>query len=70
VSKQLTTDEAIKLLKQAVKLSNISNQNHVDFSLLTADKIDLFQNAMVVVNMAVENGEMTRDELNSKLGIP
>lgn len=70
MSEQLNTDEAIKLLKSAVKYSNISNQKHVDISLVTADKIDTFQKAMVVVNMAILNGEMTKEELNSKLGIP
>lgn len=70
MSEQLNTDEAIKLLKSAVKYSNIFNQKHVDISLVTADKIDTFQKAMVVVNMAILNGEMTKEELNSKLGIP
>jgi hypothetical protein len=70
VSEQLNTDEAIKILKCAVKNSNLSNQKHVDISLVNVDNIDMFQKAMVVVNMAVLNGEMTKNELNSKLGIP
>jgi len=65
----LTTDEAINLLKNAVKYSCIDNQKHLDFSLVTANKLDDYQRAMVVVNIAVENGELTKDELNNKIGL-
>lgn len=64
-----TIEWAIKTLKSAVKFSNISNQKHVDMSLVTVDKIDLFQKAMVLVNLAIENGELTKEELNNKIGI-
>ena len=62
-------NEAVNLLKNAVKESNIKGQKHIDFSLVNVDEITEYEEAMKIVNESVVNNELTRDELLTKLGI-
>ena len=62
-------DKAVSLLKNAVKYSHIDNQKHIDFSLVNATHLDEYQKAMIVVQTAVKEGEITQDELKKKLGL-
>ena len=65
----MTLEEAIKLVKSAVKQSHIVNQPHVDFSVLTADKRPEAQEALAFLQAEVVKGNMTQDELKEKLGL-
>ena len=65
----LSFDEATKLLKKAVKLSEVKNQKHIDLSLCTADERPLYQKALVVANLEVEKGTITQDQLKTILGL-
>jgi len=62
-------EEALKLLKNAVKYSHLDNQKHLDFSLINADLLDQYKKAMVIVRTAVAEGELTEIELKQKLGL-
>jgi hypothetical protein len=62
-------EEALKLLKNAVKYSHLNNQKHLDFSLVNADLLDQYKKAMVIVKTAVAEGELTEIELKQKLGL-
>lgn len=64
-----TFDEAIQLLRNAVKYSTIENQKHIDLSLVNADERLEYQKALMVVQSAVSRGEFTQAEVNEKLGI-
>lgn len=62
-------DEAVKMLRNAVKYSNIKNQKHLDLSLVNAkDRVD-YQKALMVVQSSVSRGEISQAELNEKLGL-
>ena len=65
----LSFDDATKLLKKAVKLSEVKNQKHIDLSLCTADERPLYQKALVVANLEVEKGTLTQDQLKTILGL-
>jgi len=65
----LSFDEATKLLKKAVKFSEVKNQKHIDLSLCTADERPLYQKALVVANLEVEKGTLTQDQLKTILGL-
>ena len=65
----LSFDEATTLLKKAVKYSEVKNQKHIDLSLCTAEERPLFQKALVIVNLEVEKGTLTQDQLKTKLGL-
>lgn len=65
----LTFDEAINILKKYVTNSEVKNQKHIDLSLcLVADR-ELSQKALVIVNLEVEKGTLTQDQLKAKLGL-
>ncbi|EQC49422.1 hypothetical protein M899_1741 [Bacteriovorax sp. BSW11_IV] len=64
-----TFDEAVELLKNAVKYSTIENQKHLDLSVINApDRLE-YQKALMVVQSAVKRGEITQDELKQRLGL-
>ena len=62
-------EKAVSLLKNAVKYSHLDNQKHIDFSLVNAPHLDEYKRAMVVVQTAVKEGEISQDELKRKLGL-
>lgn len=65
----MNTEDAIKLVKKAVKESHIKNQRHIDLSLCTADNRADTQEALVFLQAKVSKGEMTDAELKEKLGL-
>ena len=62
-------EKAVSLLKNAVKSSHLDNQKHIDFSLVNATHLDDYKKAMVTVQTAVKEGEISEDELKKKLGL-
>ena len=60
---------AIELLKKAVKDSHLDNQKHIDLSVCLAHERPRFQEALLICNRAVTNGELSDDELKSLLGL-
>lgn len=65
----MTFEQAIDLLKKAVKESNIKNQPHIDLSLANAEDRPSFEKALVIANAEVLKGTLTKAELLSKLGL-
>ena len=62
-------EEAIKLLKNAVKYSAIDNQKHLDLTLVDAtERID-YQKALMVVQSHVLKGEKSQAEVNELIGL-
>jgi hypothetical protein len=62
-------EDAIKLLKNAIKHSHLEDQKHIDLTLVDASQRQTYQNALVIVNRRVALGEMTREELRHTLGL-
>lgn len=65
----MTLDEAIVLLRKAVKWSEVKNQKHIDLSLCIAEDRPLLQKALIVANLEVEKGTLTQDDLKIRLGL-
>jgi hypothetical protein len=62
-------EEAISLLKKAVKFSTIDGVKHLDFSLCVADERIFFQKALMLAQLEVENGTLTQEDLKKRLGL-
>jgi len=62
-------EDAVKLLKNAVKHSHLNDQKHIDLTLIDASQKQTYQNALVIVNRRVADGKMTREELRHTLGL-
>ena len=65
----MNLDEAISLLKRAVKYSEVKNQKHIDLSICVADERPRFQEALVITRLEVQKGTLTEDDLKARLGI-
>ncbi len=65
----MTLDEAVTLLKKAVKYSEVKNQKHIDLSLCIAEERPVYQRALIVANLEVQKGTLTQDELKARLGL-
>ncbi|MBK25189.1 MAG: hypothetical protein CME70_14440 [Halobacteriovorax sp.] len=65
----MTIEEALKLVRKAVKHSHLDNQPHIDLSVCTADKRIITQEALTFLQAEVVKGNMTEDELKEKLGL-
>ncbi len=62
-------EEAIKLLRNAVKYSNIDNQKHLDLTLIDAQEKLGYQKALMTIQSMVLKGEKTQAEVNELLGL-
>lgn len=69
MTNSMTLDEAITLLKRAVKYSEVKDQKHIDFSICTAEERPVFQRALVIANLEVQKGTLTQDDLKARLGL-
>ena len=65
----MTLDEAVTILRKAVKWSEVKGQKHIDLSICIAEERPLFQAALVVANTEVEKGTLTQDDLKTRLGL-
>ncbi|NOT80544.1 MAG: hypothetical protein HOP07_16265 [Bacteriovoracaceae bacterium] len=65
----MTLEEAVTLLKKAVKWSEVKNQKHIDLSICIAEDRPTFQKALIVANLEVEKGTLTQEELKVRLGL-
>lgn len=65
----MTLDEAITILRNAVKWSEVKNQKHIDLTLIAAEERPLYQTALAVTTIEVEKGTLTQDALKARLGL-
>lgn len=68
-TQNMTLDEAITLLKRAVKYSTVKNQKHIDLAVCTAEERPVFQRALIKVNLEIQKGTLTENDLKDRLGL-
>ena len=62
LEEQMDLDQAIDLLKNAVKHTGNIDQKHIDLTIVPADKRALYEKAMAVSALSIKDGKITRDE--------
>jgi hypothetical protein len=55
-------DQAIGLIKNAVKHTGNIDQKHIDLTLIPADQRSLYEKALAISALAIKDGTITRDE--------
>lgn len=65
----MNLEEAINLLKNAVKESHIENQKHIDLSLVDASVRADYEKALMICRAAVAQQQLSDDDLKSRLGL-
>ncbi len=60
-------DSAIALLKNAVKYTGTIDQKHIDLTLVPSKDRAKFEKALVVSQVAIKDGKISRDEFLRRL---
>ncbi|WP_408096470.1 hypothetical protein ACJVC5_15630 [Peredibacter sp. HCB2-198] len=55
-------EQAIELLKTAVKNNGVNDERHIDLTLVPVEQKAQYEKALVVSKMAILDGKMTQDE--------
>ncbi len=63
----MTLEEALALVRKAVKHTGTIDQKHIDLTVLPTEERDHTQKALAYLQLAVKAGTLTRDELNHRL---
>ncbi|MEC7275293.1 MAG: hypothetical protein VXV96_03150 [Bdellovibrionota bacterium] len=62
-------NEAIELVKNAVKESHIDGQKHVDLSLVDATERPDYEKALLICRAHVAQGHLSEEDLKTRLGL-
>ena len=65
----MSLNEAIKFLRNYVKFSHLESQKHIDPALVNATDLPTFEQALKVSRVAVNNGEISEEDLKQALGL-
>ncbi len=58
----MSLDQAIELLKNAVKYTGTIEQKHIDLTIVPADKRALYEKAMAICQISINDGKISKDE--------
>ncbi|MAF78256.1 MAG: hypothetical protein CME60_08840 [Halobacteriovoraceae bacterium] len=62
-------EQAVALLKNAVKYSHIEGQKHIDLTLVDASERPEYQKALALCRAQVAQNLISEEELRDKLGL-
>ncbi|MCF8060312.1 MAG: hypothetical protein K9K67_13505 [Bacteriovoracaceae bacterium] len=65
----MTLEEAIKLLRNAVKDSHLDNQKHIDLTLVDASVRADYEKALMFCRVQVAQGLISDEDLKIRLGL-
>ncbi len=65
----MTFDEAVKLLRNAVKPSHLANQPHIDLTLISAAERFKYEKALMITRQEVAQGRISENQLKILLGL-
>lgn len=65
----MNLDDAIKLLRNAVKDSHLKNQKHLDLTLIDASEREKYQVALIIAQQAVKEDIISDSDLKKRLGL-
>jgi hypothetical protein len=58
----MNLDQAIDLVRNAVKYTGTIDQKHIDLTLVPAEKRSTYEKAMAVCQISIKDGKISRDE--------
>ncbi len=65
----MNIDEAVNLVRHAVKHTGTIDQKHIDLTVVPAEDRPRYESALAICHAAVKAGEISRDELLRRLGL-
>ncbi len=63
----MTLDEAITLVRKAVKHTGTIDQRHIDLTVVPAREREEYERALAQIQLAVKEGQLSRDEMARRL---
>jgi hypothetical protein len=60
-------DQAIELLKKAVKNNATNDQKHIDLTVVPSEQRLRYQEALKVSQMAIRQGTISKDDFNRRV---
>jgi hypothetical protein len=60
-------NDAIKLIKGAVKNNSTTGNNHIDLGLAPANKREEYEKALVIIKLSILKGEISQDEFAARV---
>ena len=63
----MNLDQAIELLRNAVKHTGNIDQKHIDLTVVAAERRSLFEKAMAICQLSIKDGKISRDEFNRRV---
>ena len=60
-------EEAIEILKKAVKFTGKIDQKHIDLTIVPAKYRPVFQQALAVSQTSIKDGKISRDEFMRRI---
>ncbi len=55
-------EQALNLIKIAVKFTGTIDQKHIDLTVIPAEKRAIYEKALAVCQISIKDGKMSRDE--------
>lgn len=63
----MNLEQAIEILKRAVKYTGTNDQKHIDLTIIPADERPKYEKALVVAQLSIKDGLLTRDEFLARV---
>ncbi len=60
-------DQAIELLKKAVKNNATNDENHIDLTVVPTEERPKYQEALMVSQIAIRHGKITKEDFNRRV---
>jgi len=65
----MNLDEAIQILKKAVKHTGTIDQKHIDLTVVPANERGIYEKALAVSQMSIKDGKITRDDFMRRVNL-
>lgn len=60
-------EQAIELLKRVVKNNSTNDENHLDLTLVPTEDKPKYQKALIVAQLAIQEGKITKDDFKHRI---
>jgi hypothetical protein len=62
-------ERALNLLKKTVKYTGTNDSKHIDLTLVSTDERPEFEKALVVAQLAIKDGKLSKEEFSRKINL-
>jgi len=69
LEEKVELNQAIELLKKTVKYTGTNDSKHIDLTLVPADELPKYQEALIITQEAIKEGSITRDEFIRRVNL-